>query len=1385
MMNFRKNFMKISAFTICMMLITLSVFIPVNAEGEESNVTFTPFATAIGKQTVNHGDKYNFIYHTKVKSDTLFDSDGVPTYTSNSNAYYSLALKGWGSTYEGIYISFYIQDKGTEGIQYWFNLNGQWRSISAQTAANIGTTGLDIFIAHIGEKSKAFGVYVGKAENDPTLLYTITASQADHIYEISQAAADGATVTTIGYKTTYTTVTDAANAFNTIANKDVPVTAIVGENVTSDISGGTYRVGDYISFTASAKDGYNTEDGYVLSVTANGEKMTAKDGTYSKIITASEVAGVEFSVSVVKEFDEFATIVGTQTVSHGDKYNFIYHTKVKDAALFDDDGVPTYTSNSNAYYSLALKGWGSTYEGIYISFYIQDKGTEGIQYWFNLNGQWRSISAQTAANIGTTGLDIFIAHIGEKSKAFGVYVGKAENDPTLLYTITASQADHIYEISQAAADGATVTTIGYKTTYTTVTDAANAFNTIANKDVPVTAIVGENVTSDIAGGTYRIGDLIEFTADVAADNVLNVTANGEKLAAKDGTFAKVLTVNDLNGVKFNLSLLEEFEEFASLIGNSEFKHGGKYGKFVYHVNLQSDTLFDSNGVPKYQDMSVPYFSLVLNGWGTGYEAVSFELLIQPKSTGIEYWFKFSDNEYRKLSSDKAKKIGGKSGLNLYVVHNETNPKVFELYSESNNSDNLELIYSLTAAQADHIYEVRQSIKDGGNITTNGYQVNGDYDNKTSATELFWKKGLPATGDINDDGKFDIVDLVRIKKYLASSTTKINKHSADYNNDRELDSLDLTSMRRSLLGNEEELLQFQSPKYINQQLYYDNNFDSKSVKGADPSCMRIEAEGDKNFGKYILTLTGNSTTIDTYIGKDLANWEKRKTLEITNADGTALTDVVKKDVWAPEMIYDGNTEKYYLYFSATPGNKNDVTGMTDDDFAGKFAKLPYVAVSDSYDGPFVITDNSAAYLYADNTRLSENDGDSTNGYAYFLKYSLFNPKAMWEQLEKMAASDTVAAAIVNGGYPKVFSSIDYHPFVDTDGSKYLYFSCTTGEYEVIFGMKMISWTEPDYSTLTRLTNNKTYTLNVTDTATYERNNVNEGAWITKHNDKYYLTMSINSYGKDDYKVIQAVADSPLGSYRKLTVEEGGILLGSDRVEEVSGCGHHSIVENNGELYIVYHTHQDIAEQGSARYIALDKVEWVTNSNGLDVMYVNGPTRKNIMPLPSFASGYSNLVPDAEVTATNVKAGSSISYLSDKLINSRGSTWKYSNTDFGDNYAKNTVFSGESVLTVDFGEKKTVRSIMIYNADDTEIGFDNIEKIRLFCADGTVKCINNLSFDKERNTYTYCDTTTSTSSFYLGAAVAEFNNLDVTKIEITVKPQNNSSSVGINEIVVLGK
>ena len=564
--------------------------------------------------------------------------------------------------------------------------------------------------------------------------------------------------------------------------------------------------------------------------------------------------------------------------------------------------------------------------------------------------------------------------------------------------------------------------------------------------------------------------------------------------------------------------------------------------------------------------------------------------------------------------------------------------------------------------------------------------------------------------------------------------------------------------------------------MNGKLFYRNTTISDTVYGADPSVMEITKSGDKNQGKYLMMVTGNSDkqSIPVYISSDLTNWKKSGTIELKDENGSAATTAANADIWAMEMVYDEDKDKYYLFFSATPEKSEGST----------VCEVPYVAVGDSYTGMFQLI-NHADYKYADGSSLDSKEGNDALGYASSLKYSVFDPYQMGQALKK--------TGLVSDPSAKAFRAIDFHPFIDSDGEKYLYFSITSvANKQVILGIQVADWITPKYDTLTVLTENKKDAVGSSTTVAYERNYTNEGPWMTSHKGKYYLTLSINGYGKDNYKVIQAVSDSPLGAFRKLTVEEGGILLGADRIGEISGPGHHSLVEKNGEIYIVYHVHNDPANPSYSRHVVMDKVEWVTNKNELEVMYVNGPTKASVQPLPEFASGYKNIAADASVTSDTVKSDSAISYLTDKLWNTKGSTWKGENsgTDvvFGDSCAKETEFDGKATIIMNFEETRTIRALMVYNSSDVGHAFDNIERIEFTCADGTVKYINNLGFDTNANTYTFADyqgITTGDEKYLCGASIAEFCEMDVTAIKIIVNPAGDNSEVALSEIVVLGK
>jgi beta-xylosidase len=76
---------------------------------------------------------------------------------------------------------------------------------------------------------------------------------------------------------------------------------------------------------------------------------------------------------------------------------------------------------------------------------------------------------------------------------------------------------------------------------------------------------------------------------------------------------------------------------------------------------------------------------------------------------------------------------------------------------------------------------------------------------------------------------------------------------------------------------------------------------------------------------------------------------------------------------------------------------------------------------------------------------------------------------------------------------------------------------------------------------------------------------EGPFMFIRNGKYYFMWSEGSWGGSDYRVAYAIADSPLGPFKRLNT-----ILEQDP-EIAKGAGHHSVIQIPGkdEWYIVYH------------------------------------------------------------------------------------------------------------------------------------------------------------------------------------------------------------------------
>ncbi len=178
-------------------------------------------------------------------------------------------------------------------------------------------------------------------------------------------------------------------------------------------------------------------------------------------------------------------------------------------------------------------------------------------------------------------------------------------------------------------------------------------------------------------------------------------------------------------------------------------------------------------------------------------------------------------------------------------------------------------------------------------------------------------------------------------------------------------------------------------------------------------------------------------------------------------------------------------------------------------------------------------------------------------------------------------------------------IDGDFLIDDDGQVYLYFvrqEETCGNS--LWGAKMKEdMTGYDPATAKQLLVAKEGTWERLDHFTLE------GPFVMKHKGKYYLSYSANHTWENNYAVGYAVADSPLGEFKRY---EGNPILQGNEV--TNSPGHHcfTTTKDGKDLLCVYHTHYN-KEQVNPRLMHIDHARFVENPGGDDVLEIDGPTR----------------------------------------------------------------------------------------------------------------------------------------------------------------------------------
>lgn len=463
---------------------------------------------------------------------------------------------------------------------------------------------------------------------------------------------------------------------------------------------------------------------------------------------------------------------------------------------------------------------------------------------------------------------------------------------------------------------------------------------------------------------------------------------------------------------------------------------------------------------------------------------------------------------------------------------------------------------------------------------------------------------------------------------------------------------------------------------------------------------------------------------------------------------------------PFLFYDDADSTFYLY-----GTTRMLSGEVEENFKYYYSK----DLVNWENGGVCFQPTAADWCHS---RLWAPEVHKIDGKYYFYYTGASNGSAQLHGSVAVGDTPTLFTnqinSSANGSKPLFdfgFPTIDGTMFVDDDGEMYYYFAKDqVSGISTIWGIKM---SDP-FTTVgkaVQLTDvGKSYLGETGTTQKWELANPsarwNEGPYMIKENDTYYLTYSANYFGDKYYAVGYAMSDTPLSDFVK---PDNAQILGLQAKSEknmewnyFSGAGHHMFLNIGTEKFVVYHRHESPNET-SRRVMSIDRYGFREDGS----MYIGGVTL-NAQPLPAAISGYKNIASDGTVSIDSANT-ETLSFLNDGAISvyPRDSIYEFSANE------------GKTEITIKFSQKRKIRAIMFYNSATFELAADKIDKIEI----DNKYLLNNIYFDlADRNNY-------RKFMFVGGTATASFaSELDVEQIKITIQSEKDFN---LSDIVVLGK
>jgi len=255
----------------------------------------------------------------------------------------------------------------------------------------------------------------------------------------------------------------------------------------------------------------------------------------------------------------------------------------------------------------------------------------------------------------------------------------------------------------------------------------------------------------------------------------------------------------------------------------------------------------------------------------------------------------------------------------------------------------------------------------------------------------------------------------------------------------------------------------------------------------------------------------------------------------------------------------------------------------------------------------------------------------------------------------------------------FPALDAQFLVDDDGSVYSYFGtwCTS-----FGGMGYV-----------RIDPSNMYTILKTGQIPIAQvPQAFEAAYPFKRNGKYFLMYSSGDCRLGSYAVRYSVSDNPEGPF---TPGKNSPILVTSANDSIDGPGHHSILQEGSDYYIVYHRHDNPHSTGGEfRQVCVDKLIFTDDLTIAKVV----PTNKGIRSLGSSPVLPQNLAYKVRTTASSYyhlaskktvysNSDYNYSYLPDNAVDdNNGTLWRADGTDMPQS------------LVVDLGKTIEIKRVM---------------------------------------------------------------------------------------------